>query len=427
MTHPSTRSGFTVPPSPDADALDRALDAWVRGDTTALDALDSGMGETVAQLYAWADVAGLPEEVVAVGGDASLAPSRSRAVQAVPRATPTLPPSSSGAPDPFDRRSARPLSRRTRIMTAFSGLAAALVLGLSIYGAVPLLTDRDHHTDPTPSEIAFQAQAAATPDATTAASPATSRDVPPELIFQGGDPLPAGGDQTVLPPVGTELTGAWGVDALNPVRPEECNVTPMPREEAVTILTTPPASDQAPTNQDSTVDEATISEIQASFRQWQACRRSGNTFGAMALETDAFIRADLYDDGGAMNVGYLRSDQAYSPEVAAGVLDARVSIDNQRVAISDKQAAGNPGAEDGLDLNLWVIDMQAIGADHLQEAMVFPAAEQGTYVWATVVWTNPNVSSDQPFPRASVAFQQVDGVWKLAYWFSIGSTPPAGV
>lgn len=417
MTHPSTRSGFTVPPSPDADALDRALDAWVRGDTTALDALDSGMGETVAQLYAWADVAGLPEEVVAVGGDASLAPSRSRVVQAVPRATPTVPPSSSGAPDPFDRRSARPLSRRTRIMTAFSGLAAALVLGLSIYGAVPLITDR--HSDPAPSEIAFQVQASATPDA-------TARDVPPDLIFQGGDPLYAGGDQTVLPPVGTELTGAWGVDALNPVRPEECDVTPLPREEVVTILTTPPASDQAPTNQDSTVDEATISEIQASFRQWQACRRSGNTFGAMALETDAFIRTDLYDDGGAMKLGYLTVDQPYSPEVAAGVLDARVSIDNQRKAVSDKQAAGNPGWEDGLDLNLWVIDMQAIGPDHLQEAMVFPAAEQGTYVWATVVWTNPNVSSDEAFPRVAVAFKLVDGVWKIDRWDIIGSHAPQG-
>ncbi|MGC4106229.1 MAG: hypothetical protein QM753_07715 [Thermomicrobiales bacterium] len=306
-------------------------------------------------------------------------------------------------------------------MTAFSGLAAALVLGLSIYGAVPLLTDR--HADPTPSEIAFQAQASATPDA-------TARDVPPDLIFQGGDPLSAGGDQTVLPPVGTELTGAWGVDALNPVRPEECAVVPIPREDAVTILTTPPSSDQQPYQSDSTVDEATYADVQASFRQWQACRRSGNTFGAMALETDAFIRADFYDDGGAM-ASYQRADQAYSVETAGGVLDVRVSIDGQRKAISDQQATGNPGWEDGLDLNLWIIDMKeapntTIWGDSLLPAGEYSAGEDGTYVWATAVWTNPNVSSDEAFPRVAVAFKLVDGVWKIDRWDVIGSHVPMG-
>lgn len=301
-------------------------------------------------------------------------------------------------------------------MTAFTGLAAALVLGLGIYGAVPLITDR--HADPTPSEIAFQGQASATPEA-------PARDVPPDLIFKGGDPIPAGGTQTVLPPVGTELTGAWGVDALNPVHPNECAALPMSRDAAVTILTTPPASDQQPTNQDSTVDEATVAEIQASFREWQACRRAGNTFGAMALETDAFIRADLYDDGGAM-ASYQRSDRAYSVETANGVLDVRVSMDEQRAAISDQQAGGRPGSEAGLDLNLWIIDMQSIGPDHLQEQLLFPAAENGTYVWATAIWTNPNVSSDQAFPRVALAFRLVDGVWKIDQWSLLGGSPSSG-
>ncbi|MGC4193080.1 MAG: hypothetical protein QM589_18185 [Thermomicrobiales bacterium] len=422
MTHPSFRAASpSAPPSADALALDCALDDWVRGDTTALDALDPEMGETVAQLYAWADVAGVPDEPAGVENPIASFHSQPQAAS-MPSASPRSPRRLEiiGVPDPFDRRT---MSRRTRIMTAFSGLAAALVLGLSIYGAVPLITE--HQADhPTPSEIAFQAGTPATPDATASAS---SHEAPPDLIFQGGDPLYAGGDQTVLPPVGTELTGAWGVDTLNPVRPEECSVTPMPREDAVTILSTPPSSDQAPTNQDSTVDETTVSQIQASFRQWQACRRSGNTFGAMALETDAFIRADFYDDGGAMRLGYLHIDQPYSEEASNALLDGRISIDEQRKAISDKQAAGNPGAEDGLDLNLWIIDMQSIGADNLQEQKQFPAAENGTYVWATAIWTNPNVSSDQPFPTVTVNFQLVDGVWKIAYWYVIGSYPPAGV
>lgn len=412
MTHPTRR--FSLPPSPDALALDRALDAWVRGDATALDALDPEMEATVAQLYAWADAGGVAEEPVVV--EASPAVPSHTTTPRTPR-----PLAFAGDADPSGHRSSRTLSRRTRIMTAFSGLAAALVLGLSIYGAVPLITDR--HADPTPSEIAFQAQTSATPDAATP----TTRDVPPDLIFQGGDALYAGGDQTVLPPVGTELTGAWGVDALNPVRPEECAVTPLPREEAVTILATPPSADKAPTNQDSTVDEATISEIQASFRQWQACRRAGNTFGAMALETDAFIRADFYDDGGAMKLGYLTVDQPYSDETINGVLDGRISIDEQRALVSERQSAEAPGSESGLDLNLWIIDMQSIGADHLQEQMLFPAAENGTYVWATAIWTNPSASSDDPFPRVALAFQNVDGVWKIAYWCVIGSYPPAGV
>lgn len=297
-------------------------------------------------------------------------------------------------------------------MTGFSGIAAALLIGLSIYGAIPIFTDR--HSQPTPSEIAFQAgtPAEATPDAAATASTST-HEAPPDLIFQGGDPIPAGGDQTVLPPVGTELTGAWGVDTLNPVRPEECNVTPMPREQAVTILITPPSSDQAPTSQNSTVDEATMSEIQASFRQWQACRRSGNTFGAMALETDAFIRADFYDDGGAMAL-FPRAKTAYTSETASNVLDVRSSIDEQRKTISDQQATGNPGWEDGLDLNLWVLDS--------------PSANEGggTYLMATAVWTNPNVSSDEAFPRVAVAFKLVDGVWKIDRWDIIGTHAPAG-
>ena len=422
MTHPhSFRRPATTPPtpSPDAVALDRALDAWVRGDVAALDALDPAMEETVAQLYAWADIAGIVDDPEAGVASASSTPPRGQIVTVSP--TPPRPPVRNQHPDPGARRAAPPVSRRTRIMTAFSGLAAALLIGLGIYGAVPIFTDRQH--DPTPSQIAFQA--ATPPESGASAATAVPHDVPSGLIFQGGDPLPAGGDQTVLPPVGTELTGAWGVDALNPVRPEECALAPMPREEAVTILATPPSSDQIPTNQDSTVDEATVSEIQASFRQWQACRRSGNTFGAMALETDAFIRADLYDDGGAM-ASFQRANQAYSTEAANGVLDVRLSIDTQRAAISDRQAADRAGTEGGLDLNLWIIDMQSIGADHLQAQMQFPAAHDGTYVWAIATWTNPNVQSDQPFPRVSVAFELVDGVWKIDQWNLIGGQPPAG-
>ncbi|HWK80399.1 MAG TPA: hypothetical protein VNP95_06510 [Thermomicrobiales bacterium] len=416
MTHPTRR--FTPPPcSPDALALDRALDAWVRGDATALDALDPEMEATVAQLYAWADAGGVAEEPVVVEASPAVPPHA-----ASPRTPRPL--AFAGDADPSGHRLSRTLSRRTRIMTAFSGLAAALVLGMSIYGAVPLITDR--HADPTPSEIAFQAQTSATPDAAT---PKT-RDVPPDLIFQGGDALYAGGDQTVLPPVGTELTGAWGVDALNPVRPEECAVTPLPREEAVTILATPPSADKAPMNQDSTVDEATISEIQASFRQWQACRRAGNTFGAMALETDAFIRADFYDDGGAM-ASYQRADHAYSAEAAGDVLDVRISIDEQRKAISDLQAADAPGSEGGLDLNLWIINMdeapnRTIWGDSLLPDGEYSASEDGTYVILTAVWTNPNVSSDEPFPRVVVAFKLVDGVWKIDQWDLIGNHVPQG-
>ena len=97
-------------------------------------------------------------------------------------------------------------------MTAFSGLAAALLIGLGIYGAVPIFTDRQH--DPTPSQIAFQA--ATPPESGASAATAVPHDVPSGLIFQGGDPLPAGGDQTVLPPVGTELTKiAGGKESLD--------------------------------------------------------------------------------------------------------------------------------------------------------------------------------------------------------------------
>lgn len=307
-------------------------------------------------------------------------------------------------------------------MTALSGLAAALLIGLSIYGAVPIFTERDH-ASPTPSQIAFQA-------GTPAESTPIARDVPSSLIFQGGDPLSAGDDQTVLPPVGTELTGAWGVDALNPVRPEECSIAPMPREDAVTILTTPPATDQQLYRTDSSVDEATYADVQASFRQWQACRRSGNTFGAMAMETDAFIRADLYTDGGAMALTYGLPEQGYSAETADGILTYREGIDQRRAEISDKQAGDRAGSEGGLDLNLWIIDMQQVPTTDSTGAPLpagqFATADNGAHVWATAIWTNPNVSSEQPFPHVAVAFKKVDGVWKIDQWVVLGGNPPQG-
>ena len=312
-------------------------------------------------------------------------------------------------------------------MSTLSSIAAALLLGLSIYAAVPIFTN-DQEQQPPRTEIAFQALES-TPDATagtqeaTTASATPSRDVPADVIYTGEEPVQGTDGTTFTPPIGTELTGVIGSDHRNPVSPAECVVDPMPREDAVKILSTSPADGvKHPNwNDDSSIDEATLGEVQATFREWQACRRFGNTYGAMALETDQFIRNDFYGPTPILG-SMFPITTAYSESTLNELLDAREVMDQQSADLGAEKAKHNPGAEDGLNLNLWVIDTTTLPGDPANGT--YATGDNGTYLSAKVVWTNPTVMSDRPFPTAYVTFQLVDGQWKVAEWHSVGNLPP---
>lgn len=318
-------------------------------------------------------------------------------------------------------------------MSTLSGIAAALLLGLSIYAAVPIFTN-DQEPQPPRTEIAFQA-AESTPDATadtqdqnsTTASATPSRDVPSDVIYTGDAPITNADGAPYTPPQGTELTGVVGSDVRNPVSPSECVIEPRSREDVVAVLSTPPAEGNSqPPYSESTVDEATLGEIQATFRQWQACTRFGKTFQAAALETDQFIRTDFYDDGGVLGTWQL-IDTPYSEETINGVLDGRIELDNAKSAHGDKQAQGAPGSESGLNLNLWVIDTTDLRKD--PDSGAYFAGDNDTFISVPVVWTNPSLLSGSSgntgrLPSAYVSFQLVDGQWKVADWMTLSAMPP---
>lgn len=302
-------------------------------------------------------------------------------------------------------------------MSTFSALAAALLLGLGIYGAIPLFTPSQDH-DPEPTSIAFRA-VDGTPEATAKA------DVAPGLIYSGGAPLTNADGTTYTPPIGTVLTGMNGVDELNPVSPAECTVNPRTRENVVQVLSTSPrAGDIYPTTLDgSHLDETTMGEIQATFRERQACRRFGKTWQAVALETEQFIRTDFYVGGGVLG-NWMLPDVAYSESSINNILDAQISLDGAKSTLGDQQAQGAQGSEAGLNLNLWVIDMARPTSD--PRSGTYPSAAGGTFITVTVVWTNARLQNNSALPTANVKFQLVDGRWRIADWGNLGTLPPVG-
>jgi len=399
-----TRHDPTPPDTSPENALDQALDALLQDDPTALDALDPMMRATVARLYDLADLAG-PETLAALTDDAARASADARPSRPLAPVT-TLPVE---RPAPSRRRSPRRF-----IMPTLSGLAAALILGLGIYGAIPIFNDADPAG---PTQIAFQAVDDSTPTTIAADDP---------LVFTGGDPLVNANGSTYLPPVGTELTGLDGEDALNPISPDECMIAPRTRDEVVTILSTPPAAgDDAPmVGDESTIDDATLTEIQATFREWQACVRFGATWQATALETDQYIRTDFYDDGPVLTSIYDLIDVPYSEETINGILDGRISLDEQKAALGAQLATNPDGSEGGLDLKLWVIDLTPPANDDTKP--VYVSSNGGTYLTFSVVLTQPRLITDA-IPTASVSFKLVDGVWQIDQWISLETLSSVGL
>ena len=393
------------------DELDRALDAMVRGDDRGVNRLDAGMQTTISHLYALADLSGSSSHSADI-------PATGEGVQRpLPRAVKPGSSDRERAPSrtPVLLRPTNANKRRSIFMSTLSGLAAALLIGLGIYAAIPVFSP----DAPEPTTIAFQA-IESTPEATAVATTLS------DTTYNGSEPVPSG-PTTFIPPQGTKLTGVIGSDERNPVSPDECVVAPQTQEDVLKVLGIAPADgDVAPVrSDDSSIEVATLGEIQSTFRQWQSCRRFGNTFGAMALETDQFIRNDIYGPQPILGSFYPITT-AYSESTLSELLTARVTMDKQLAQLGEDKARhdSDTSTENGLNLNLWVIDTTNLPGDPTTGEYL--AASEGTFVSLPVVWTNPDIGSDQPFPTAYVGFQLVDGQWKIASWFSADGPPPVG-
>ncbi|MGI8404614.1 MAG: hypothetical protein ACR2OE_07595 [Thermomicrobiales bacterium] len=274
-------------------------------------------------------------------------------------------------------------------MSTFSALAAALLLGLGIYGAIPLFTPSQDH-DPEPTSIAFVA----------------GEGSPTASLASGG------GDASTTPPAystATSQIGVPGADAtgVDPVTSDECTVAPRSRNDVLQILSSPPGSYADIVNaknmrggpQQITFDGIPVDQLNQVFREWQACVKFGATWQYLALETDYMVRADIY---GSQSFDRGPLLQAYSQDTLNNLLDGRELVDN------DRRARWTDAWQTSQQLpeTVLVIDMS--------QGAQFSISEDGTYI-ASVHVAKLNQATGEQIPRnGSVDFELVDGEWRIA-------------
>ncbi|MGC4104848.1 MAG: hypothetical protein QM753_00645 [Thermomicrobiales bacterium] len=366
---------MTHAPDLSDDQFDTVLDAMVHGNHAGLTDLDPEMRSTVIELLDWATLSGF-------AGEAPAPPLASSVITRQPtdeRAAPArnVPPES---PIPIHAllSATRPrrASRRTIIMSTVSGLAAALILGLSLYGAIPNFTDRA----PSPTTISL-AGADGTHLADAGTTPTTASD---SVI---GSPGP-------------------NSDGVDPLSSDECTVTPIPRSAVISILQSPPGEYADIVNAkpmagvvDGWPDAIPVDDLNAVFREWQACVKFGETWQYMALQTDYMTRSDIY---GPQLLSRPVLTAAYSDATLNDLLSGREQVD------ADRQDAWLEYVNAGgaLPENVLIIDQtvfNGIGISH-----------DGTYI-ASVPIAKLNQANGEQIPRnGTVDFELVDGQWKIA-------------
>ncbi|MGC4192404.1 MAG: hypothetical protein QM589_14735 [Thermomicrobiales bacterium] len=367
-------------PDPSDDRFDAILDAMLRGDRSGLSDLDPEMASTLDQVLGWADLSGFVHEppstmpgstrsAPVVTDDAPRSSAHIAPEAPIPiRATPV-------APETHPHRRA---SRRRVIMSALSGIAAALVLGLSIYTAIPALNDR---TDRTPSPTAISL---AGTDGT-------------QLADAG--PSPTKGSDTVI---GSPGPNADGIDVLTS---DECAVAPLSRPEVLSILATPPGdyadvyNSKSMTSQETSFANIPVDDLNAVFREWQACVKFGATWQYMALQTDFMTRSDIY---GPQLLSRPALIKGYSESTLNEILDGRVLVDQKtRDGWASYVAGGGSLPEVVL-----VIDETA-------DPSSISISADGTYIANLPVAKLIQTTGEQ-FPHGTVDFELVDGQWKIA-------------
>lgn len=217
--------------------------------------------------------------------------------------------------------------------------------------------------------------------AQTAATPESGIEIPPDL------------------PARVSEAGA------QPLSVNDCTAPEMARDEVMTILRTPPTTippGQAPTTWEEPeirpgagfgggLPKATEDDFDAAeavLRKWQVCDLLGLTWQQLSLETDQFIREDIYGDPRIMT--------AYLDAALAEVLDARLEAD----AAWGEQMLG-PGR---------VAQVSPMAID--RDGMTATSAD-GDYMVVEVVDVFEHDGEQVLNPAGTVAFWKVDGVWKV--------------
>jgi hypothetical protein len=226
-----------------------------------------------------------------------------------------------------------------RWLSQVSGVAAAVLLGIIVVGTF-LVYDRSRG-DPTPESF----------------------------FGASGDDLM---DALPLTPLVTP--------DLPPLEPTDCAAEPRTSGEALDILATPPAHGAAEPGSDASIEGVTNDELNSALRGWQACLVFGDTFGAMAYESDQYLREHLYPT-------------SHMSELPAGVtpdvfLSNRISADTIRAALF--QANPEP-------------------ASYIVDTSVPPTSSQ-TWDWVQVnivlVWPETN---ERQNPSIEATFIMEDG------------------
>ncbi len=243
-------------------------------------------------------------------------------------------------------------------MSTLSGLAAALLIGLGIYAAIPVFSPDDAAE---PTSIAFVAD----------------NESPTVALASGG-----GGDSLPQSPA----TGQSDTNTYPPLSVDDCSAEPVSRDELLTILATPPKPGSGIHVGNTIIDEPTLDELNHLLRSWETCSSFGLPWQAAAYESDQFIREQVYGDP--------RISNAFSVSTLNELLDAREQIAADRI-------------EQGL---LGDIDVLMILAT--SDAVITPDSAPVRSIEADVVWVSPQTGTVNNGPTL-VEFVYEDGGWKL--------------
>lgn len=203
-----------------------------------------------------------------------------------------------------------------------------------------------------------------------------------------------------------DLPPRIGTASAEPFSVNDCTAPEKSRDAVMEILRTPPKTsalfnkpqgdepDFRPwiTQNSSTgmtpVAEDVLDAAEAVFREWQVCDMLGLTWQQMSLETDQFIREDVYGDARIMT--------AYSDAALTEVLDARVEADaawGEQMRGPGRVAQRSPMA---IDRDGWV-----------------QTSADGDYMMVEIVDVFEHEGEQILNPAGTVAFWKVDGVWLI--------------
>lgn len=246
----------------------------------------------------------------------------------LPTYAPTILNPNSGPRRVFDRR----------LLVTITSLAAAVILGAVLYGSVTRLLDTTRERDDDGLVETIQAAAGTAPVSET---------------------------------------------QLDPLAVDDCAEPPLETDTVMTILSTAPAEGAWMQTTESAVAPNVVGQLNETLRGWQACNVYGDTFRAMAYQSDQFIRVDVYGSSAILD--------PYSESTLTEILDAKRKVD---AALAESTA--------GTLVDLIVIN----------ENREVTISESGQFIEAWAVELSPVTGQAEDSP-SRIVFQLQDGRWLI--------------